>query len=64
MRVAVVTSPFAGHSRGEVIRDQAEIDEILAGESAHSVIVSDHPDDPTPPSIMPVKKSKSSTQSE
>ena len=59
---AVVTSPFAGRSRGEVIKDQAEIDESAGGQEArsHGVIVSDHPDDPTPLPIAPGKKSKPS----
>lgn len=45
MRVLVVKGAFGGHSRGSVIKDRAEITKVLAGENAHHVIQSEHPDD-------------------
>jgi hypothetical protein len=45
MKVLVVKSAFGGHERGSKITDATQIEEILAGENAHHVIVSDHPED-------------------
>jgi hypothetical protein len=43
MRVLVVTNPFRGHQKGQVITDPALVSEILSGAYAHNVIKSDHP---------------------
>jgi hypothetical protein len=43
-RVLVVKHEFGGRAKGDRITDAAEIAEILAGEQAHHVLQSDHPD--------------------
>ena len=48
MRVLVVKGAFGGHSRGSKITDPAEIAEVLAGENAHHIIQSDHPEEIQP----------------
>lgn len=40
----VVVEPFGGHQRGDAIRDEQEMAEVLAGENQHSVVrVADQP---------------------
>ncbi len=43
MRVLVVTNPFQGREKGELITDPEEIDAVLASENAGHVVAADHP---------------------
>jgi len=47
-RVLVVKNPFGGRDKGDRITDPVEIAEILAGEHAHHVLQSDHPEHSLP----------------
>lgn len=48
MKVLVVTNPFGGREAGQTVTDASEIESILAGEHAHHVVQTDHPDAPKP----------------
>jgi hypothetical protein len=64
MRVLVVKGAFGGHSRGSRIIDPAEIDKILAGENAHQVIQSNHPDEVQPREFQPEEVSDETSEQE
>lgn len=49
-KVAVVLHPFGGHQRGDRISDATDIANILKGEQATFVVISNHPDASTTPS--------------
>jgi len=42
MRVLVVTNPFQGRDKGELITDPYEIEAIIASEHAGHVVAADH----------------------
>ncbi len=46
MKVLIVTNPFGGRETGARITDPGEIETVLSGEHAHSVVQSDHEVEP------------------
>jgi hypothetical protein len=56
MKALVVKNPFGGHERGTVITDPEAVAEILAGEHAPHVTVTELGDTPAEAPVEPAKK--------